>query len=62
MKQLDAASESFQPFVTAYTSYVLFRAKSFVGRFEDFKQIDDPSNINKIVPLLKKAKQCIQNG
>jgi len=62
MNDLDAASEVYEDFVVQYAKYVLYRAKTFSGKFEELKKIEDTDKIKTVVAQLKKAKQCIVLG
>lgn len=59
---LDINSEIYQDFVVQYAKYVLYRAKTFSGKFEELKRIEDTEKIKIVVAQLKKAKQCITLG
>jgi hypothetical protein len=39
VNELDANSEPYEHFVSAYSAYVLNRAKVFSGKFDDLKEI-----------------------
>lgn len=62
VNELDEKSEPYEYFVAAYAAYVLNRAKTFSGKFEDLKEITSETSEKLAVARLKKAKQAISLG
>lgn len=62
VSELDDHSVPYEPFVTAYGSYVIYRAKHFSNKFEELKNVKESFSEKKVVALLKKAQVLIKTA
>jgi len=62
VKEVDDVSAPFEPFVAAYSAYVLHRAKTFSSKFEELKEISDQTHEKQAVARLRRAQTCITLG
>ena len=62
IKEVDDASAPYESFLSSYSAYVLYRAKTFSNKFEEIKEISDQTHEKQAVARLKRAQQCITNG
>jgi hypothetical protein len=59
---VDNLGEMYSSFIRDYAAYVIFRAKTFSGKFQDIKEISEESSEVQVVAKLKKLMTCISNG
>ena len=62
IRALDEPSEAYEGFVSAYSAYVMNRAKVSSGRFNDLKEIGKETNPKVALARLKKAQKTITMG
>ena len=62
VKEVDDVSAPYEPFVAAYSAYVLHRAKMFSSKFEELKEISDQTHEKQAVARLRRAQTCITLG
>lgn len=62
VSELDDHSVPYEPFVTTYGSYVIYRSKHFSSKFEELKNLKETSSEKKVVKLLKKAQVLIKSA
>mmetsp|Transcript_29047 Transcript_29047/g.27839 ORF Transcript_29047/g.27839 Transcript_29047/m.27839 type:complete len:623 (-) Transcript_29047:267-2135(-) len=59
---VDHLGEMYSSFIRDYAAYVIFRAKTFSGKFQDIKDINEESSEIQVLAKLKKLMTCITNG
>jgi hypothetical protein len=59
LTDLDDNSSEYEEYIQAYAKYVIYRMKSFTGKYAELSQLSKKTPEKKVIATLIKAQQCV---
>ena len=59
LTDLDDNSSEYEEYIQAYAKYVIYRMKSFTGKYVELSQLSKKTPEKKVIATLIKAQQCV---
>jgi len=59
LSDLEDNSREYEEYIQAYAKYVIYRMKSFTGKYDELSKMNNKISEKKIIAMLSKAQQCV---